>query len=142
MGFDGYPGKHQTPCEEDSMYKKPCSTSLASLPHRHCEYQSLEYLQVLPLWQHVAPVHPFPPHWPYLGAQLAGFVGCVPELVVGVPVEAGAEVPGLPPPGLPTAALKKSHVSPGANLIPFVPDGSGTWPPPCAIQVTGAREQL
>jgi hypothetical protein len=46
---------------------------------------------------------------------------------------------GLPPE---TAALKNDHVSPGANLTPLVPDGSGTWPPPCAIQVTAVREQL
>jgi hypothetical protein len=59
---------------------------------------------------------------------------------VEVPVDGGAEVLGLPPPE--TAALKKDHVSPGANLTPFVPVGSGTWPPPWAIQVTGAREQV
>lgn len=64
---------------------------------------------------------------------LVGLVGCVPGLVV-----VGDGVPG----SLETAALKKVHVSPGANLTPLVPEGSGTWPPPCAIQVTGALEQL
>ena len=49
---------------------------------------------------------------------------------------------GVPPPPEPAAAaLKKSHVSPGANLTPFAPVGSGTCPPPLAIQVTAAREQ-
>lgn len=75
----------------------------------------------------MATVHPLPPP----------LVGCVPGLVVGV--EFGAEV-GVG--SLETAALKKDHVSPGANFSPLVPEGSGTWPPPCAIQVTGALEQL
>jgi hypothetical protein len=69
-------------------------------------------------------------------------VGCVPGLVaVAGAVEVLKVVPGLlPPPEM--AALKKDHVSPGANFTPLAPLGSGTWPPPCPIQVTGAREQL
>lgn len=35
---------------------------------RHWEYQSLEYLQVLPEAHVVQPVHPTPPHWPYRDA--------------------------------------------------------------------------
>jgi len=38
--------------------------------YKHCEYQSFEYLQVDPLAQHVGPVHPIPPHWPYSAEQL------------------------------------------------------------------------
>jgi hypothetical protein len=33
------------------------------LPGMHWEYQSLILLQDEPDWQHVAPVHPLPPHW-------------------------------------------------------------------------------
>ena len=103
---------------------------------------------MLPLWQHLAPAHPIPPHWPHLAAQGAELVGCVPGALVlvvlvvrVVPTVLVVEelLDGFPPE---TAALKNAHVSPGANLTPPVPDGSGTWPPPCAIQVTAAREQL
>jgi hypothetical protein len=36
---------------------------LVGPPGRHWEYQSLILLQDEPDWQHVAPVHPLPPHW-------------------------------------------------------------------------------
>lgn len=40
-------------------------THVSAFTYRHCEYQSLEYLHVLPDAQAVHPVHPLPPHWPY-----------------------------------------------------------------------------
>lgn len=43
---------------------------------RHCEYQAFWYVQVYGDTHAVGPVHPLPPHWPYLA--------CVSVVAVGV----------------------------------------------------------
>lgn len=39
--------------------RRRCTT----VPYRHCEYQSFEYLQVNGEAQTVQPPYPIPPHW-------------------------------------------------------------------------------
>ena len=53
------------------------------MPYRHCEYHWLVTVQVEPDSQVVPPVHPVPPHCPYL----ATVVPPVATLVVAVPAD-------------------------------------------------------
>jgi hypothetical protein len=59
-----------------------------NLIYKHCEYQSLLYVQVVPATQHFGPDQPMPPHCEYLALQVLG-------LGVGVGTGAGLGVGGL-----------------------------------------------
>lgn len=54
---------------DDVLEVVPAEVVVADeLPGKHCEYQSLLYVQV-PLEQQVAPDHPEPPHCPLLSVS-------------------------------------------------------------------------
>lgn len=65
------------------------------------------YLHVVPIWQHVDPDHPIPPHWLYLAEQLPPTA-----VVVGIVEEAVMDVVGT---------LLLLLLSPPVPLCPFKP---------------------
>jgi len=70
---------------------------------RHWEYQSFDALQV-PEEQHVGPVHPDPPHWPYKAAHEP------------LPPEAGVVVAG----GF-VSVVTEPEPEPEPGLLPLAP---------------------
>lgn len=122
--------------------------ALPSFLYKHCEYQSLLNLQVVPDSQHLGPFQLRPPHCPYLleqGPEVGWVVTVVVvvDLVVDlvVEVEVGPELLVLEvPPVLPFKPLcvKNPQTTAGAQLLPCPESfGSGTCPPPWATQLTG-----
>ncbi len=91
--------------------------------YKHCEYQSFEYLQVDPLAQHVGPVHPIPPHWPYSAEQLpADVIAACDVLVVVVDVFSVVLLVVVEPVELPPVNLTVTTPCAGTLTVTAPPD--------------------